>query len=334
MSIVIVSNSRAEHGPLTSVIAALPEAQVLEFVAEGAPHAEMSAALHWFTKHLAGAKLVVVLGDRYETLAAALAATFLRIPIAHIHGGERTTGAFDDALRHSITHLTEQSGGLHFVATESAQTRVMELCGWSPATQYARVRLVGAPGLDDIERGSARRDRKLVVVSYHPETMKPDRGVGLCKEMLAALHITDTEERMYEPHTGHRFIFTGVNKDPGHEQITALIDEFCAAHPSTRVVSPLPREAYIRLLQEAALCVGNSSSFVIEAPWVGVPSVIVGDRQLGREMAASVFQDDADIHGAMVRADHYTGECMPVYRGGGVGVKIAAAIREFLSARV
>lgn len=128
-NIIVVSNSRAEFGPLTSVIAALPEASVLNFVADGPPHIEMANALHWFTAKLTAVRprIVVLLGDRYETLAAALAATFLRIPIAHIHGGETTTGAFDDAFRHAITLLAEQSGGIHLVATERAGKKVAEL---------------------------------------------------------------------------------------------------------------------------------------------------------------------------------------------------------------
>ena len=326
--IAIVSNSRAESSPLTSVIAALPEAAVITFVAEHEPHVEMSSALHYFTRELRAAspRIVILLGDRYETLAAALAATFLRIPLAHIHGGETTTGAFDDAFRHGLTHLAEQSGGLHFAATEKAAARVTELTNGSQ-----RVHIVGAPGLDGIPEGSARRERHIIVVSYHPETLSVDHGATSCADMLHLLsgHV-DTE----------RVVFTGVNKDPGHEQIEALIAKFCEQKPATRILAPLPRDAYISLLQEATMCIGNSSSFAIEAPWIGIPSVIVGNRQQGRELASSVYPANGDINDIAAAiacalawgADRKDRPANPIYRGGNVGALIAEIVREFVSA--
>ena len=326
--IVIVSNSRAESSPLTSVIAALPESAVLTFAAEHEPHVEMSSALHYFTRELRAAspRIVILLGDRYETLAAALAATFLRIPIAHIHGGETTTGAFDDAFRHGLTHLAEQSGGIHLAATEKAAARITELTNGSQC-----VHIVGAPGLDGIPEGSARRERDIIVVSFHPETMSPDHGATSCANMLRLLsnHV-DTE----------RIVFTGVNRDPGHEKIEELIDEFCQAKPSTRIMAPLPRDAYISLLQEATLCIGNSSSFVIEAPWIGIPSVIVGNRQRGRELASSVYPANGDINdiadalGCALAwgPDRKDRPPNPIYRGGNVGARIAEIVREFVGA--
>lgn len=318
--IVVVSNSRAEWSPLSSVIAALPGARVVRLPEPAQianPDQVMALALPWFTTELAGASIIILLGDRYETLAAALAATFLRIPIAHIHGGETTTGAFDDAFRHSITHLAEQSGGLHFAATEKAAHRITELTNGSQ-----RVHLVGAPGLDGIPEGSARRERNTVVVSFHPETMAEDFGVGVCVQMLMGLRALRNDIRI---------VFTGVNKDPGHEKIEVLIDEFCQAHPSTRIVATLPRNAYISLLQEAKLLIGNTSSIPIEASWVGIPAVLVGTRQRGREVGDNIFQNDNDIRAAISSALlSFGGESNPPYRGGNVGVRIAEIVREFV----
>lgn len=334
MSIVIVSNTRAEHGPLESVIKALPEAKVIGFSTdtEFRPEFVMSAAIPYFCmrfKEHDGVlpKLVVLLGDRYETLAAALAATFLRIPIAHIHGGETTTGAFDDAFRHSITHMAEQSGGLHFVATESARTRVAQLRGTlyhDYADEYLDDRsmfLVGAPGLDGIERNSAKRDHKLILITYHSETMAHDRGVGSCESMLAAL------PRHF---LGYSLIFTGINSDPGSQDIRNKIITWLRSHGGL-LRDDLTRAAFIDLMQHAALVVGNSSSGVIEAPWVGVPSINIGYRQQGREMADSVYQSAAncaDLDSVIKMALSHSGPCNPIYLGG-AAERIAAVCREF-----
>ena len=318
-NIIVVSNSRAESSPLDCVIRELPEARVVTFVAEGEPHEEMADALRFFHGQLAGADIVVLLGDRYETLAAGLAATFLRVPIAHLHGGETTTGAFDDGLRHSLTHLTEQSGGLHLAATPHAAERITQMTNGSQ-----RVHVVGAPGLDGVQEGSARRDRDIVVVGFHPETQAADYGVALCRDMLACLN-------MRLP-SFWRIVFTGVNKDPGHEQIEALINEFCEQHPSTRIVAPLPRDAYILLLQEARLIIGNSSSIPIEASWIGTPGVLVGARQDGREFGRNIFQADGDMTRAIDYACMFEGPTNAPYRGGEVGKKIAEIVRGFVNA--
>lgn len=329
--IYIVCNSRAERGPLQSVIDALPEARVIGFQVDArAPiHNEMAMALIWFSEKLRDASLVILLGDRYETLAAALAATFLRKKIAHIHGGETTTGAFDDAMRHSITHLTEQSGGLHFVATDMAGARVMELLHRRnnainyAATQPWNIHLVGAPGLDNIPQNSAKRDKKLIVASYYPETMAADYGISGCIAMLEALesYVDD-----------HAIFFSSVNADPGAIAIGEEIQKFIDLHPTSAAwINPNTREQYLHLLQHAAVVIGNSSAGVIEAPWIGVPSVNIGNRQNGREMGASVFcsyQDEDDINLCIERALAYKPDphYPPIYRGGAAS-KIAEIVR-------
>lgn len=323
--IIIVCNSRAERGPLESVIAALPEARVVGCdVIDVAPHSAMSNALSQFTVDFAGAKLVILLGDRYETLAAALAATFARVPIAHIHGGETTAGAFDDAFRHSITHMA----ALHFVATEKAGKRISAFFNtvdfgyaWNWLTN---VHLVGAPGLDGVPENSRDRsyDYKKIIACFMPETRRPDYGLSLCRDMLTAL----------EPYAGpYDIMFTGVNADPGAAEINELTVNWVATHPDTKIRSNIPHDKYIWFLQHSALCIGNSSSFVIESPWVGLPTVLVGDRQLGREMANTVFQNDYDIGAAITAALAFNETPKPIYRGG-AAEKIAAVCRSFVNA--
>lgn len=330
--IYVVVNSRAERGPLESVIAALPEARVIGFNVDATlpPAREMATALHWFTDKLKDASVVVVLGDRFETLAAALAAMFLRKRVCHIHGGETTTGAFDDALRHGITHIAETTGGVHCLATDLAGARVMGLLGRrNNALDYTmmqrdNIHLVGAPGLDGIEQNSAKRDKKLIVASYYAETMAADSGVAGCRAMLDALAPYAADD--------YALFFSSVNTDPGSAEIGAMIQDFIFSNPASALwIAPDTREQYLHLMQHAQLVVGNSSAGVIEAPWIGCPSVNIGYRQQGREMAGSVFQYPADggeeMPEIIAAAMAWRGPCEPTYRGVGVGAKIAEIVR-------
>jgi len=314
--VVVISNSRAEAGPLQSVIAEMPGAVVLNWMPRliVEPVAQRSAdALQWFDMQIRrlNPSVVVVLGDRYETLSAALAAMFLRVKIVHIHGGETTTGSFDNALRHGITHLAEQSGGAHCVATDDAKNRVFELGG---GDNIKRIHITGAPGLDGIPGNSARRDTKLILVTYHPVTMATDYGLGDCRKMLELLR------RLNETHA---IVFCGVNTDPGANEIRALIGQ-CGFG---EIRENMSHDLYISLMQSAVLVIGNSSAGVIEAPWVGVPSINIGDRQSGREMAGSVFHSLADIHRALL----WKGPSNPIYCGG-AAPRIAAVVAGLINA--
>lgn len=140
--------------------------------------------------------------------------------------------------------------------------------------------MIRTPRLNGIQGNSARRDRDLVVVSFDVEPTHLDQGERVCLEMLRELGLSVQRSR---------FVFTCV---PEHEHIAGMINGFCDVHPSTRCISPLPQEAYIRLLQEASFCIGNTSSLVIEAPWVGVPVVLVGDRQRDMKHGARVIHTD------------------------------------------
>lgn len=242
--------------------------------------------------------IVMVLGDRYEVLAAAQAALILGIPLAHLHGGETTEGAFDEAIRHAVTKMAH----LHFVAADDYARRVEQL-----GEAGDRVFNVGAPGLDHLRRTTlATRDElatrlgislrsPLLVVTYHPETIGADGGENGLIAMLDALD--DVE--------GATIVFTGVNADPGHDALHDRIARFVAERVESRcMVASLGQAGYLGLLGIADAVVGNSSSGLIEAPALRVPTVNVGDRQKGRLRAASVVDcapNAADIRAALRR---------------------------------
>jgi len=242
--------------------------------------------------------VIVVLGDRYEVLAAAQAALVVGIPLAHLHGGETTEGAFDEAIRHSVTKMAH----LHFVAAEDYAQRVRQL-----GEADDRIFNVGAPGLDHLEHTTlATRDElashldlvltsPLLVVTYHPETLDADGGLGGLVAMLEALDDIDDAT----------IVFTGVNADPGHDAISDRIAQFVAADTTHRCMVPsLGQARYLGLLRIANSVIGNSSSGMIEAPALRLPTVNIGDRQKGRLRAASVVDcspDATDIRLAIER---------------------------------
>jgi UDP-hydrolysing UDP-N-acetyl-D-glucosamine 2-epimerase len=229
---------------------------------------------------------LVVAGDRFETAAAAMAATLARVPLVHLHGGEQTIGAFDDALRHAITKLSH----LHLVSHEDHERRVVAM-GEDPAT----VHVVGAPALDAATRpdlpdrpaleaalGIALR-RPVVVVTVHPATLDPDPAAVAAAVVMAM----DAVEATY--------VVTLPNVDPGHERVRELLAATAAAQPGRRVaVEALGERTYWGLLHVADAMLGNSSSAIVEAPAAGLPAVNVGDRQLGRRRAGNVLDVPAE----------------------------------------
>lgn len=231
--------------------------------------------------------LVVVLGDRYEIFAAAISAMVARIPIAHLHGGEVTEGAIDEAIRHSITKMSH----LHFVATEVYRRRVIQL-----GEQPDRVFCVGAPGLDSVEKlellsraeleadlDFALGDRNLLV-TFHPPTLSSSGAVAEMGELLAALDaLADTH-----------LIFTMPNADPQGGALMTMVDEFVAQHPLARSFTSLGQLRYLSCMRYVDGVVGNSSSGLIEAPFFKVGTVNIGDRQKGRVRATSVIDCPPD----------------------------------------
>ena len=231
--------------------------------------------------------VVLMLGDRFELLAAASAALVARIPIAHIHGGETTEGAFDEAIRHSITKMAH----LHFTATEIYRQRVIQL-GEHPD----RVFNVGAPGLEYIQRieflskkdlqesiGLRLKPRNLLV-TWHPVTLEPKETREGIQELLVALdELTETG-----------FIFTEANADTEGRLINQIINDYVAKRPDKAVAhSSLGQVRYLSALKHVDGVVGNSSSGIIEAPSLPVGTVDIGTRQHGRIRAPSVINCEA-----------------------------------------
>lgn len=230
--------------------------------------------------------VLVVLGDRFEMLAAAFAALPQAIPLAHIHGGELTEGAIDDAFRHCITKLSH----LHFVANETYARRVRQL-GEEPW----RVVVSGALSLDDLTtdlrsleeigaRWHLRLTRPLLLVTYHPVTLEPTHVETHVRELLEGLSSFEGS-----------IVFTGTNVDTHYRAVRAAIWRFVLAHANASYVENLGRRDYTSLMALADAMIGNSSSGIIEAPTLGLPVVNVGIRQQGRIRAENVIDvaDDA-----------------------------------------
>lgn len=230
--------------------------------------------------------ILIVLGDRFEMYAAALAAVPFTIPIAHLHGGEVTQGAFDEALRHSLTKLSH----LHFVSTAEYARRVRQL-GEEPW----RVCVAGAPSLDNLrtvqlfsqdemrQQYGVALQPPLLLVTFHPVTLEPDQAEAQISELLAALEVAQLP-----------VVFTGVNADTGGRIIQQKIDAFAQSQPTVQVLDNLGTRGYFSLMRQATAMVGNSSSGLIEAPSFELPVVNIGTRQVGRVRAANVIDVDTD----------------------------------------
>lgn len=241
--------------------------------------------------------VLVVLGDRLEAFAVATAATILGVPIAHIHGGELTEGAMDDALRHSITKLSM----LHFTSTDDHRRRVIQL-GEDPS----RVHFLGAPVVDVLAamplltaseitaRFGVRLDLPTALMTFHPAAMDVLPAAELLEELLAGLLAVD----------GLRVIVTGSNTDIGSTEVRDRIAVWVNEHPDrVDYVESFGQLGYLSAMAHASVVAGNSSSTVLEAPLLGTPSVLVGDRQKGRPLAPSVRvpHPDRDSISAAIR---------------------------------
>lgn len=226
--------------------------------------------------------LIIVLGDRYELLSVVAAALLFRIPIAHIHGGELTAGAVDDSIRHSITKMSN----LHFVSCDKYRERVIQL-GENPEYIFN----VGALGLDYIENLPIMTGVELenllglplrplfLLVTYHPVTAHKDKSHQYIIELLSAL--SDLKEAT--------IIFTGVNADMEYMGIKSAIEKF--VHENTersKLFTSLGNKIYLNLVMKSDIVIGNSSSGVIEAPFLKKPVINIGTRQDGREKCSYV----------------------------------------------
>lgn len=271
--------------------------------------------------------MIILLGDRYETFAAAVAGYFLNIPIAHLHGGETTEGAIDEGIRHSISKMSY----LHFTSTESHRKRVIQL-GERPEQVFN----VGAIGIDNIKNIELLARDKLAesmgislekhyfLITYHPVTLSEQSEEEQLKELFKALD---------------RFpdimpIFTLPNSDAGGRRIIELINEYVNDRADVFAFTSLGQLRYLSAVKEAVAVVGNSSSGVIEVPSLYVPTVNIGIRQKGREAAESVIHcgvNSSDIIVALKSAlsDTFREKCKVVenpYGSGDTGQQIFSII--------
>ena len=240
--------------------------------------------------------ILVILGDRYEMLAVATAATIMRVPIAHIAGGEISEGAFDDNIRHALTKLS----ALHFTATDAYRNRVISM-GENP--KY--VLNTGALGVYNIIHEPVIPKPELekfigidinsstLLVTFHPATMDPVPVKERCEALLQAL----------DGFISSHIIFTYPNNDPDGEVIIKMINEYAARYPGRVAVVPsLGRRRYLSALHFVSAVVGNSSGGIVEVPTMRIPTVDIGIRQQGRIAASSVIHCEGEhdqIHQAI-----------------------------------
>ena len=232
--------------------------------------------------------VVVLLGDRFELLSACSAALVTRIPVAHIHGGETTLGAFDEAIRHSITKMSH----LHFTSTGEYRDRVIQL-GENPTHVFN----VGAPGIDNIcKLKSLTREQfqksidfilgdRSLLVTYHPVTLDDDESRAQFSELLDALNRLENTN----------LLFTKTNSDTYGRVINEMIDSFVSDNKATTTsFTSLGRILYLTAMRHVDGMIGNSSSGIIESPSMKLGTVNVGDRQKGRVRAGNVIDCDVD----------------------------------------
>lgn len=227
--------------------------------------------------------IVVLLGDRYETLIAAIATMTARIPIAHIHGGELTEGAIDEAIRHSITKMSQ----LHFTSTDIYRKRVIQL-GEQPNSVFN----VGALGVENVKMLKLLTkseleetlhfdfDRPVLITTYHPVTLEACTAKKQFADILCVL----------DHHPDIAVIFTKANADPGGRVINKMIDNYVVENKDR--CASFTSLGQIRYLSSLKYCVGvlgNSSSGIIEAPSFGIPTINIGERQKGRVCSESVI---------------------------------------------
>jgi UDP-N-acetyl-D-glucosamine 2-epimerase, UDP-hydrolysing len=233
--------------------------------------------------------LVVVLGDRTEILGAVIATAMVNIPIAHLHGGETTEGAYDEAIRHSITKFSH----LHFTSTEAYRKRVIQL-GEHPDTVFN----VGAIGLDAIKKlplldkasfeqtiGFKLKERN-ILITYHPVTLEKEAPIKTFENILTALNeLTDTA-----------LIFTHANSDKNGRIINKMITEYVSNHKDKAVeFKSLGQLRYLSALQYVDFVIGNSSSGILEVPAFYIPTINIGDRQKGRICNESVINSNNSL---------------------------------------
>jgi GDP/UDP-N,N'-diacetylbacillosamine 2-epimerase (hydrolysing) len=272
--------------------------------------------------------LIVVLGDRFETLSAVTAALFARIPVLHLHGGELTEGALDESIRHAITKMAH----IHCVATEKYRQRVIQL-----GEQPDRVHCVGGLGVDSIKNTKLIERAELessldfkfkarnLLITFHPETLSIESAGAQMQELLAALEGLDN--------TG--LFFTLPNADVGGRELITILKNFESMHTNARTYISLGHVRYLSLMAQCDGVVGNSSSGLLEAPTLKKGTINIGNRQKGRQFAASVINCRAErreISAALQKLNSpaFQGSLSSItnpYGDGGASMRIVEIIR-------
>lgn len=269
---------------------------------------------------------MVVLGDRFEIFAAVIAALVAKIPVAHIAGGDTTEGAYDEAIRHSMTKMAH----LHFVTNEVARKRVIQL-GENPAYVFN----VGSPGLDYIKRLKLLDRRELqnildfqfrsknLLITFHPVTLDIQPTQEQFKTLLDALDKLGKEVGL---------IFTMSNADVDGRILIGMIDEFILTHSNAKAYVSLRQDIYLNTIAQVDTVVGNSSSGIYEVPSFKKPTVNIGDRQKGRLQASSIIncktEKDAIFHAIQ---DAFIKDCSDTinpYGDGNSSVRIAEILKQ------
>lgn len=287
----------------------------------------------YFEEHRPDALLV--LGDRYETLAVCCAAMNARIPIIHLYGGETTEGAVDEAIRHAITKISY----LHLTSTEEYRRRVIQL-GEEPERVFA----VGSIGIENILKKSLLSKEDLekslnfdlndpyAVVTFHPVTLEGDSAEKQFEQVLGAL----------SRNRDLKYIITKANADSNGRIINHMIDEYAVHYPNVYAIESLGVVRYLSALKYADMAIGNSSSGLVEVPSFGIPTVNIGERQKGRLRAKSIIDCEPDTEAictAMEQAKsrEFREYCRIVsnpYGDGNTSGKVVVAVRRMLNGTV
>lgn len=275
---------------------------------------------------------LMALGDRYETLAVCCAAMNARIPIFHLYGGEATEGLIDEAIRHSITKMSY----LHFTSTETYRKRVIQM-GEDPA----RVFHVGAMGVENalnVDKMSVaeledslgfKLGKNYAVGTFHPVTLESATAQTKTMSLLSAL----------DRHSGLTYLFTKANSDTDGRIINTLLEEYSRTHENLHVVDSIGMKRYLNAIRNARFVIGNSSSGLVEAPSFHIPTINIGDRQLGRISGETVIDCEPNTESIRCAIDTVLSsefrdkiqEARNPYGDGNTSEKIMAVIKDFFT---
>lgn len=241
--------------------------------------------------------LVIILGDRYDIFPAAIATHILQIPLAHIHGGEVTSGVIDDGIRHSISKLAN----LHFVATNEFKNRLISMGEENKSiVNIGSLAVQGNKNIkkyskaDILKRFSIINYNQYFVITVHPETINSNNK-KLIKNILLAL----------ESFKDYYFIFTGTNSDTDSSIISKNINEFIKKNKKqAALIESSGRELYVNMMKHSALIIGNSSSGIIESPSLHTASINIGNRQAGRPLSKSIFSSSYELSDIITKINH------------------------------